>query len=152
MTLPEIIRHATKLFNLDDPVDRKIAGDWIEQQDNIDETILALAAANVRAGILHSTLSCEPPKRDNGIGDGTGNGSGAITVFGNFKLGNGTGDGRGTGIGTGYGEGHGTSASTMHVYGVGTGTGTGNGQGTCCGHGSGTGTGHGGDKREFSHQ
>ncbi len=134
MTLPEIIRHATQLFNLNDPVDREIAGDWIEQQ-GIDETITSLTAAAIRSSILAPDICIIA---HNHYGDGCMAGNGSGTGFGSgypgsssVGVGSGNGNGFGEGIGTGcsIGTGCGTTYWLEHGSGAGYGTGLGTGYG-----------------------
>ncbi len=149
MTLPQIIRHVTQLFNLDDPVNRLIAGDWIEQQEEIDETIINLTAAAVRAGVSileilnneQRTIQIEIDYKlkinlghRNGyghpieVGDGTGYGCFTGSGEGNnqgtsigIDYGNSYGEGNNCGSGTGFGIGHGNAHGNAHGFGSGTG-------------------------------
>ncbi len=114
MTINDIIRRATQLFNLNDPVDRLIAGDWIEQH-NLDEIVISLLAAAIKSDNLTVEIFYDK------IGYGAGSGSG-------------DGDGDGDGDGSGYGN--------MARYGPGHTTATGSGTGHGVGHGIGHRIGH----------
>ncbi len=144
MTLPEIIRHATQLFNLDGPVDRLIAGDWIEQQEGIDETVINLSAAVIRTGVStleitnHNQYSIQTEADyEIELGNGLGHGFGLGHLI---EVGHGRGDGCGriTGAGNGSNQGYGSGVRN----GSGAGLGAGHGSGAVFGAGNGSGLGH----------
>ncbi len=169
LTINDIIRYAAQLFNLNNPIDRLIAGDWIEQLDG-DETVNNLIAAAIRSNILISEMSKRMTEHDeimwhgagyrrkitlkNGIriqynvGSGAGNGIGSGSGNGE---GPGNGLGSGLGLGSGYGLRHniapgiGTGIGVKYGSGTGAGSGAGygTGYGTVIGHGQGYGSGHG---------
>ncbi len=137
MFIDNIIKRATQLFNLNDPIDRLIAGDWVEQSD-LDETITNLTAVAIRSSILVPEVLCmgygTSIECSTGYGIGRGTGAGAEYGIGaEYGFGTGFGSGNGTGIGCGTGT----------VTGNGDGAGRGTGDGDSCGYGSGFGRGTG---------
>ncbi len=127
MTLPEIIRHASQLFNLNDPVDKEIAGDWIEQQEGIDETVISLTAAAIRTNVWCNDIITET---GNYYGDGLSPGYGSGNRYGHgygseYGGGNGHGNDIGHGYGSDYGGGGGDGNGYSDQYGGGDGRGRG---------------------------
>ncbi len=99
------IRHMNQLFNLDNHVDRLIAGDWIEELD-LDETVLGVVGAAVRSSVLTPNVLCE--WAGYGCALGVSNKNGKWTTGGHgYGYGNGSGYGSGSGAGNGSGYGAG---------------------------------------------
>ncbi len=139
MLVNHIIRRVNQLFNLSDPIDREIAGDWIEQQD-LDEIVLGVVSAAIRSNVLIPEIPNDWIGRGRGLGTGDGDGHGA-----EHGDGCGFGTGRGAGYGTGVisGTGYGTGRGIWHDAGDGDGHGNGNGHARTRGYGNGNGLGAG---------
>ncbi len=157
----DITRLVTQLFNLDDQIDRLIAGDWIEQQD-LDETIASITAAAIRTNLFaqgkvevgrmwfgHNNLAIGYGTAY-GTGHGNGIGTGLGTIYNDidtYSGGTGSGDnnigyGYGTLFGAGFGDGIGLGNEAGIVYGITYEDGIGSGSLFGAGFGDGTGLGN----------
>ncbi len=137
MLIGDIIRRTIQLFNLNDHVDRLIAGDWIEQI-NLDGIVINVTAAAIRSNILTPEISKET------LGCGSASGAGCTSHSGRgCPIGTGhgdiNGDGAGDETGCGFGSGGMDGAGDGHGAGFGFGDGVGGGFDNGIGFGFGTG-------------
>ncbi len=147
MLIGDIIRRTIQLFNLNDHVDRLIAGDWIEQI-NLDGIVINVTAAAIRSNILTPEISKET------LGCGSASGAGCTSHSGRgCPIGTGHGDINGDGAGDETGCGFGSGVRYKSIYelrlspstenGTGCGFGSGGMDGAGDGHGAGFGFGDG---------